>query len=116
MLDVLALERRGLGIDLLQMLRIVVELERIGRSDERPIHEMGLHHAAKLAPEAQASFGERLAMPAAFGLLGERIEALGDIGGSAPAPACRPSAPSDERARDRRLLDDEARVARYAGL
>ena len=78
---VLALERGGLGVDLLQMLGIVVELERIGRRDERPIHEMRFHHAAQLAPEAQAAFGQRLAMPAALGLLGERIEALGDIGG-----------------------------------
>ena len=90
---VLALQRGGLGVNLLEMLGIVVELERVGRSDERPIHEVRFHHAAKLAPEAQTALWQRLAVPAALGILGKRIETLGDIAGRGLQNACRPSEP-----------------------
>ncbi len=77
---------------------------------------MRFHHAAQLAPEAQAALRQRLAVPAALGLLGERIEALGDIGGGALRLLAVLQHLRVERAGDRRLLDDEARIAAVQAL
>src|SRR5512143_3356166 len=72
---------------------------------------MGFHHAPELPPEAQAAFGKRLAVPAALGLLGERIEPFGDIGGSGLSLLGVLQHFRIEHPGDCRLLDDEARIA-----
>src|SRR6478672_13850663 len=55
-------------------------------------------------------------MPPAFGLLGERVETLGDIGGGALRLLRILQHLWRERTGDRRLLDDEAWVARMQAL
>ena len=75
-----------------------------------------LHHAAQLAPEAQAALRQRLAVPAALGLLRQRVEPLGDISGGGLRVPCLLQELRIERAGNRDLLDDEARIAAVQAL
>src|SRR5262249_26973547 len=108
---VLALEHRRPGIDLLQMRSETVELERIRRGDERPVDQMRFHDASELAPEPQPAFGQGLAMPTSLGFLREGIEALGDIGRSGLRLLRILEHFGAKRTGDRRLLNNEARIA-----
>ena len=70
-----------------------------------------LGHAAHLAAEEEAVVAVA-ALPALLGLLGDGVEALGDHVGDAVGLLGREQQLGVERAADRRLLDDEARIAR----
>ena len=111
-LAVLAAELGGPRIDFLQVGRLAVEAQRVGGADELAVERPGFLHAAHLAGEAQAAVGGRLAGPAALGLLGDDVEAAGDIGGGIGRLLRARQHFGVERAGNRRLLDQRARIAR----
>ena len=65
---------------------MLVELARVGRAEQRLIDDGDLLDAAHGALEAEAFAFAELALPAAFGLLGQRIEAAGDVVARPPRP------------------------------
>src|SRR5262249_6556175 len=97
--------------DLLQMRSETVELERIRRGNERPVDQMRFHDASELAPEPQPAFQQGLAMPTSLGFLREGIEALGNIGRSGLRLLRILEHFGAKRTGDRRLLNNEARIA-----
>src|SRR6185503_11773193 len=93
-----------------------VELERVCRGNERPIDQMRLHHASELAPKAQTALPQSLSMPAALGLFGKCIETLGDIGRGSLCLLQILQNLGTERAGNRGLLNDKARISAVHAL
>ena len=81
MSELLAAEFCGPGIDFLQMRRLLVQTQHVGRADELGINGPAFLDAAHFAAEGQAAILRDGAHPAALGFLGNHIEALADIGG-----------------------------------
>src|SRR5690606_382493 len=107
---ILPAERRGLYIDLLKMRRVLIEAAGIGALDQGRVDQHVLAHTAHLAVENEAAIGGYLAHPAALGLVRKKIETARHIGSRLLRVSFLGKRPGVERARDRRLLDDEMRI------
>ena len=89
---VLAAQHAGARIGLLQGRGVLVELARVGGAEQRLVEHGDFLDAAHRALEEEAvAFGEG-AVPAALGLLGQRVEPAGDV-------VRPPAAPSPDRRR-----------------
>src|SRR5918992_2035615 len=77
-LVVLAAERARARIDVLQRYGEFVELAGVGRAEQRLVDDRDFLYAADRAFELESFALGELALPAALGLLVQRIEPLGD--------------------------------------
>src|SRR5206468_8748008 len=76
---VLASQRGRTRIGLLQRRRMLVELARVGRAEQRLIENRNLLDPAHRALEAEAFGFRELALPAALRLFRQRVEAARDV-------------------------------------
>ena len=90
---------------------LAVKPQRIGRADQLAVERPGFLHAAHFADEAQATIGGGLAHPAAFGLIGDDVEAAGDVGRGIGRLLRARQHFGVQHAGNCRLLDQRARIA-----
>ncbi len=89
----------------------LVQAAGVERAEKRQVERVRLGDAAHLALEEEAVVAVA-ALPALLRLLGDGVEPLRDHVGDAVGLLGRAQELGIEGARDRRLLDDGARVAR----
>ena len=85
-LVVLAAQRAGLDVDLLQRRGVFVELARLGRRQQRLIDHRDFLDAAQRALEREAGAFDISALPAAFGFFRQHVEPARDIGRGGARP------------------------------
>ena len=98
-------------IDRLQRRRLLVELARIGRAEQRLIDNRNFLDAAHGALELKAFAFREAPLPAALGLVRERVETPGDVLRSGRGFLLVGEDVRMKHAGDRRLLDHLAIVA-----
>src|SRR6516164_9763911 len=76
---VLATQRCRSRIDLLEHRRVLVELARVGRAEQRLVKNCHIGDAADAALEMKAVAFPELSLPAALGLLRQRVKPSRDI-------------------------------------
>src|SRR6516165_4739856 len=108
---ILAAQGRRARIVLLEAHRVLVELACICRAKQRRIEHCDLGYPANDAMERKALPLPEFALPAAFGLLGKRVEAPRDVSRRIDGCARIAENALREHSGNRCLLDDFAVIA-----
>src|SRR5207244_4766822 len=107
----LAPQQAGPRVDLLERGRVFVEPARVGRGEQRRVDDRHLLDAAHRAGELEALALGEIALPAALGLVGPRVEPARDVFRRVGRLAGVAENARRQHAGDRRLLDHLAAIA-----